>query len=119
MGFEDRSSIPRDELVQQLLERLPLRSRRSRRRDSSDERLDRHRCDRLTDQLQRRILPISQPIAEALARRRARRDPGSPLVFHRDGIPIRRWRTAWRTACASRIPNSLAESRIKATLHGA
>ena len=29
-----------------------------------------------------RILPISQPIAEALARRRARRDPDSPLVFH-------------------------------------
>ena len=46
-----------------------------------------------------RILPISHPIAEALARRRARRDPDSPLVFHRDGIPVRRWRTAWRTAC--------------------
>ena len=52
-----------------------------------------------------RILPISSPIAEALARRRARRDPGSPLVFHRDGIPIRRWRTAWRTACqAAGVP---------------
>ena len=52
-----------------------------------------------------RILPISPPIAEALARRRARRDPGSPLVFHRDGIPIRRWRTAWRTACqAAGVP---------------
>ena len=37
-----------------------------------------------------RILPISLSIAEALARRRARRDPDSPLVFHRDGIPIRR-----------------------------
>ena len=37
-----------------------------------------------------RMLPISQPIAEALARRRARRDPDSPLVFHRDGIPVRR-----------------------------
>ena len=36
-----------------------------------------------------RILPISQPIAEALVRRRARRDPDSPLVFHRDGIPVR------------------------------
>ena len=36
-----------------------------------------------------RILPISQPIAEALARRRARRDPDNPLVFHRDGIPVR------------------------------
>ena len=53
-----------------------------------------------------RILPISPPIAEALARRRARRDPGSPLVFHRDGIPIRRWRTAWRTACqAAGVPS--------------
>ena len=46
-----------------------------------------------------RILPISAPIAEAVARRRARRDPDSPLVFHRNGIPIRHWRTAWRTAC--------------------
>ena len=52
-----------------------------------------------------RILPISVPIAEALARRQARRDPDSPLVFHRDGIPIRRWRTAWRTACqAAGVP---------------
>ena len=47
----------------------------------------------------------SHPIAEALARRRARRDPGSPLVFHRDGISVRRWRTAWRTACqAAGVP---------------
>ena len=52
-----------------------------------------------------RILPISPPIADALARRRARRDPDSPLVFHRDGIPVRRWRTAWRTACqAAEVP---------------
>ena len=52
-----------------------------------------------------RILPISQPIADALDRRRARRDPDSPLVFHRDGIPVRRWRTAWRTACqAAGVP---------------
>ena len=46
-----------------------------------------------------------QPIAGALARRRARRDPDSPLVFHRDGIPVRRWRMAWRTACqAAGVP---------------
>ena len=52
-----------------------------------------------------RILPISPPIAEALARRRARRDPDSPRVFHRDGIPVRRWCTAWRTACqAAGVP---------------
>ena len=52
-----------------------------------------------------RILPISPPIADALNRRLARRDPDSPLVFHRDGITIRRWRTAWRTACqAAGVP---------------
>ena len=52
-----------------------------------------------------RILPISSPIANALNRRRARRDPDSPLVFHRDDIPVRRWRTAWRTACqAAGVP---------------
>ena len=29
----------------------------------------------------------------------------SPLVFHRDDIPVRRWRTAWRTACqAAGVP---------------
>ena len=45
------------------------------------------------------------PSPEALARRRARRDPDNPLVFHRDGITIRRWRTAWRTACqAAGVP---------------
>ena len=60
-----------------------------------------------------RILPISHPIAEALARRRARRDPDSPLVFHRDGIPIRRWRTAWRTACqAAGVPTREILSRV-------
>ena len=31
--------------------------------------------------------------------------PTAPLVFHRDGIPVRRWRTAWRTACqAAGVP---------------
>ena len=35
-----------------------------------------------------RMLPISPPIAEALARRRARRDPDSPLVFHRVEIRV-------------------------------
>ena len=35
----------------------------------------------------------------------ARRDPNSPLVFHRNGIAIRRWRTAWRAACqAAGVP---------------
>ena len=47
-----------------------------------------------------RILPISPPIAEALARRRARRDPDSPLVFHRDGHP----RPALAHDVAHRLP---------------
>ena len=37
-----------------------------------------------------RILPMSAPITAALRRRLTRRDPQSPLVFHRDGIPVRR-----------------------------
>ena len=70
--------------------------------------------------LVRRILPISQPIAEALARRRARRDPTSPLVFHRDSIPVRRWRTAWRTACqATGVPTRfLHDCRRTMPRHG-
>ena len=34
----------------------------------------------------------------------ARRDPNSPLVFHRNGIAIRRW----RTACRLSVSNSLS-----------
>ena len=37
-------------------------------------------------------------VAAELSRRRARRDPTSPLVFHRDGITIRRWRPACQAA---------------------
>ena len=40
------------------------------------------------------------------------RPHGSPLVFHRDGIPIRRWRTAWRTACqAAGVPTRSLHDR--------
>ena len=49
--------------------------------------------------------PSHPPLPTRWHRRRARRDPASPLVFHRDGIPVRRWRTAWRTACqAAGVP---------------
>ena len=45
------------------------------------------------------------PLHRPFHRRHPRRDPDSPLVFHRDGITIRRWRTAWRTACqAAGVP---------------
>ena len=53
-----------------------------------------------------RILPMSPPITEALTRRLARRKATSALVFHRDGITIRQWRTAWRRACcAAGVPS--------------
>ena len=62
--------------------------------------------------------PISARFAAAwrLVAAWARRDPNSPLVFHRNGIAIRRWRTACRLSgatqrclnpgCSKRIGNS-------------
>ncbi len=46
-----------------------------------------------------RVLPISTPIAAVLARRRATRQPGEPLVFTRDDTTVRAWRRAWPMAC--------------------
>ena len=65
-----------------------------------------------------RILPLSLPIAEALARRRARRDPHSSLVFHRDGKPIRDFRGAWKAACTAagcpgRIPHDFRRTAVR------
>ena len=55
-----------------------------------------------------RILPSSAPIVDALARRRA--SPLNPAVRWSStamGSRIRRWRTAWRTACqAAVLPTS-------------
>ena len=61
----------------------------------------------------------------------ARRDPNSSLVFHRNGIPIRRWHTTWRTACQAagvptrflhdcrrRHPHPVATWRADAAEHG-
>ena len=48
-----------------------------------------------------RILPISPPSPRRWRDGERAAIPTSPLVFHRDGITIRRWRTAWRTACQS------------------
>jgi integrase len=46
-----------------------------------------------------RVLPISPPLQQVLKRRQRRRQPGDPRVFHRDGVPVRKWRTALRDAC--------------------
>jgi integrase len=46
-----------------------------------------------------RVLPISDPIAAVLSRRRARRRVGDPRVFTRDETTVRAWRRAWPTAC--------------------
>ena len=46
-----------------------------------------------------RVLPMSAPIAAVLARRGAQRQGHDPLVFRRDVVTVRVWRTAWPAAC--------------------
>ena len=46
-----------------------------------------------------RVLPIVPPIAAVLARRRAQRQGEDPVVFRRDVVTVRAWRTAWPEAC--------------------
>ena len=46
-----------------------------------------------------RVLPIVAPIAAVLTRRRAHRQGADPLVFRRDAVTVRAWRTAWPAAC--------------------
>ena len=55
-----------------------------------------------------RVLPISAPLQQVLERRLARRQPGDPLVFRRDGVAVRDWRCALRDACRkARVPHRL------------
>jgi integrase len=55
-----------------------------------------------------RVLPISQPLKQVLARRRRLRRTQDPRVFHRDGVPVRTWRTALRDACQkANVPHRL------------
>lgn len=46
-----------------------------------------------------RVLPISPPLAEVLARRQRKRRGDDQAVFRRDDVTVRVWRTAWRSAC--------------------
>jgi integrase len=55
-----------------------------------------------------RVLPISPPLRQVLDRRRRVRQPRDPRVFHRDGVPVRVWRTALRDACCrAGVPHRL------------
>jgi integrase len=46
-----------------------------------------------------RVLPISPPLQQVLGRRHRSRHARDPRVFRRDGVPVRKWRTALRDAC--------------------
>ena len=55
-----------------------------------------------------RVLPISAPLRQVLARRARARRPGDRRVFRRDGVPVRVWRTALRDACRkAKVPHRL------------
>jgi integrase len=55
-----------------------------------------------------RVLPISAPLRAVLERRQRHRPPGDGHVFRRDGVPVRRWRTALRDACrAAHVPHRM------------
>lgn len=55
-----------------------------------------------------RVLPISSPLRQVLARRARARRLGPGRVFHRDGVPVRVWRTALRDACRkAQVPHRL------------
>lgn len=58
-----------------------------------------------------RVMPISAPLALVLKRRRR---VGSPLVFHRDGVTVRAWRTALRDACRKSPRTTSAAARLSA-----
>lgn len=46
-----------------------------------------------------RLLPISKPLRAVLDRRTKRRHKADLLVFKRDGVTVRQWKTAWGAAC--------------------
>lgn len=46
-----------------------------------------------------RVLPISDPVRRVLERRVRGQHPTDHRLFHRDGVPVRVWRSALRDAC--------------------
>jgi integrase len=55
-----------------------------------------------------RVLPISEPLRKVLKRRLRHRHKLDARVFRRDGVPVRKWRTALRDACRkANVPHRL------------
>src|SRR5437762_2655618 len=46
-----------------------------------------------------RLLPLSLPLRDVIERRVVARQTDSPLVFHKQGLPVGDWRKTWNGAC--------------------
>jgi integrase len=52
-----------------------------------------------------RVLPLTTALRDVLQRRLAHRRPDRAVVFHRDDLTVRAWRTCWAGACrAAHVP---------------
>jgi integrase len=52
-----------------------------------------------------RVLPLTTALRDVLERRCRRRLAERPVVFHRDDLTVRAWRTCWAKACrAANVP---------------
>ena len=64
-----------------------------------------------------RIIPIAGRLVDILRRRRKRRRPPCPLIFHRNGQRIWEFRKSWRTAAKAAsldvLPHDLRRSAIR------
>jgi len=55
-----------------------------------------------------RLLPLSAPLREVMARRLSARRLDTPAVFHHRGRPVGDWRKSWHAACdAAGLPGKL------------
>jgi integrase len=61
-----------------------------------------------------RVLPLLGELGSVIDRAREQRRLDCPFVFHRDGRPIKDFRTAWKTAC-----NSVGSASCSCTICGA
>lgn len=73
------------------------------------------------------LLPLVGPLRAIVERRLAARRLDCPLIFHRDGQPIRDFRKAWKTACRAaglvsgrdgRVPYDLRRTGLRNMIRG-